>query len=154
MLSSRIFFFLCCGLCASVATAADSIRTNIEDAKVVADEAGVVIVIKSKGIGGGLLHRTGDKWPARVAIWLDVRGLEGFHVRSGDLAAQTFLGSREPEVLRIGKDNKSTPVTKDAEQYSPTAKRLGKEKVEVILPPALLGDSPQVKIHWVDFYRG
>ncbi|MCA9072715.1 MAG: hypothetical protein KDA84_27520 [Planctomycetaceae bacterium] len=130
------------------------VRTDIEDAKVVVDESGAIVVIHSPGgIGRGTLRRTGDAWPDRLTVRIDLRGMEGFTAQAGDLVAQTFLGSQEPEVNRIGKDQKRTPVQENAEQYSPVVKRLGEQKIEVLLPPALLRGASEVKIHWVDFYR-
>ncbi|QDU93937.1 hypothetical protein [Lignipirellula cremea] len=152
----RVVFPAALLLAATTGYGADRVRfsTGGEDAKIIADEAGVVVEVKSPGgIGHGELHRVGKDWPGRVAFLFDVRGMEGFHVKSGNLRSGTFLGSREPEVYRIKADGTQERVVKDGNLYTPTVKRLDTSSIEVVLPAKLLEGESQIKVHWVDFYR-
>jgi hypothetical protein len=143
--------------CLLVFLAAPSVEVKLtrdaDEVTVTADEARTTITISSaKGIGGAKLSPGKEGWPKALRLDLNLKALEGFHITSGDLRVQTFLGSEKPEALRR-QGEKWVPAKVDID-LAPIIKRDG-DRIQIDLPPAWLdAKHKELRIEWVDFYRG
>lgn len=118
-----------------------------------AHESGVVTITSDSGIGGAKLVRTGAGWPARLAILLNLKGLESLRMENGVIRVETALkGPRQVPCRRIGKD--------DAQPAAPgrtleVILRQTGEAVEILVPKELMDANPkELTIEWIDFFRG
>ena len=112
----------------------------------------VTLYISSKsGIGSAIL-RPNDQWPKGLAVELNLRGLEGLALTQGDFRLRTWLGNEKPEASRQI-DGAWRPA-RPGDDEIPSIERLLKG-IRITVPAAWLKkDAPELKIEWIDFYRG
>lgn len=128
------------------------------------DDVGYLVVRSRKGIGSAEVGRVGAKWPAKVVLQLHLKGLENLSVTSGKDVLRVAVSSTKGNPIRVSliQDSKEVKVEKESVYWSaPTM--VAKEKriplvdgyFEFVVPAKLLEGNPQqIKIEWIDFYRG
>ena len=142
-----------------------SIEAWRPDASIVVTRSrqGVVVDITSPfGTGRGVIRRLGEKWPAQIRIRLNLRGLELFRAVNDTIDLRWSV-SHKPDhrtrlSLRTGTDTK---ILKTDSPYWTTVGVAGDNKenapeyFEVSLPANLFSGNPrELKLQWVDFFRG
>lgn len=118
-----------------------------------------------RGIDRCVIYREGDAWPKQVVVCLELKGLESFQARNGDVTLEWSVSSSAPSTSAcvLTTDARSTRLTKDS-AYFTTVKTLapgGKPKIPlengcfvVPLPAKFFEKNPtQITLQWVDFYR-
>ena len=110
-----------------------------------------VVDIRSKrGIGRTTLAVKDGDWPAKVILRLHLKGLEGFELSAGDKKLKTFVSSQKNAPPAPGQLKVKLVPEKGAEAKVPL-----KGYFEIEVPADLLKAKPEnLKLHWVDFYRG
>jgi len=110
------------------------LRSGADSVKITGDDSRCVLAFKSKGgIGRAELTPTTGGWPKSVVIQIDIRGLEGFEIKSPEKRWEASLSTPSKEI----------PI-----------KRLGPSSIEVHLPTDSLGMTVEkLNIQWIDFYR-
>jgi hypothetical protein len=125
----------------------------------------VIDIRCERGIDRCIVHREGDEWPKQVVACLQLKGLESFQARNGDVTLEWSVSSSEfpSSACVLTTDARSTRLTKDS-AYFTTVKTLapgGKPKIPlengcfvVPLPAKFFEKNPtQITLQWVDFYR-
>lgn len=144
----------CCTLLALLA--ADPLQVELQRSadKAVqeADDGAVTLRIMSKsGIGSAALRPT-EEWPKSLTIELNLSGLEGLTLAQGDFRLRTSLGDAMPEASR--RIDGQWRAAKPRDDEIPSIKRLPKG-IRITVPAAWLKkDAPELRVEWIDFYRG
>jgi hypothetical protein len=152
MIAVRWFFavLLVVGL-AGTAAAADlaTVKLSKEDDKVTvvsAKDEVVAQIASNTGIGKAEIHPVDKKWPAKLSIEIDVKGLEGHSISKGDILlqgdGQVFhrKGDEWVKADKLGKD------------YQPKITK-GEGKYTIEIPAVWLKGPEPLKVEWIDFYR-
>jgi hypothetical protein len=128
----------------------------------------VVRIGSPRGIGAATIARVGDRWPDRLVLRLDLKGLESLRLRAGGLtldAAGTAAGRSASRLARVHADGRSEDLARPSPLWtevralradgSPaTSVPLPDGGFEVAIPAGLLaGNPPELAVEWVDFHR-
>ncbi|MFP6900387.1 MAG: hypothetical protein VCA36_05560, partial [Opitutales bacterium] len=115
-------------------------------------DSAVVFEVKSGfGIGSAKIQLAEGNWPKKVLVRLHLTGLEGFSVSNGKKSM-----TRSDLNIRM-LDAKGNPVEGRylLKSLGPNKSKRIEGYYEVTLPPSLLTpEVKELKVRWVDFYRG
>ncbi len=113
----------------------------------------VVSVTSKSGIGGARLLRSGDVWPTRLTIRLNLKGLESLRMENGIIHFNTSLKSpRQVPYWKVGKNDRR-PETPDGTLEINLQKT--EEFIEIVVPAELTAGNPaEIGLGWIDFFRG
>jgi hypothetical protein len=130
---------------------------------------GVVVRVASpRGIGRATLTRGGGRWPARLRLRLELKGLEALRLAAGGttlVLSGTSGGRPVGRVAQFGPDGRerdvprSSPLWTDvralrADGRPATTIPLPDGAFELDVPAGLLADNPPtLALEWVDFHR-
>ena len=120
------------------------------------------------GIGGATMKIKDGKWPEKVVLRLQLKGLESLTISNGKitLSASVLSHSGNPRLLDVVEDGKEKKVGKDSPYWTEIRgfDSTGKPVTglpgnggyfEITLPKALLDGQPKsLDLEWIDFYRG
>jgi hypothetical protein len=112
----------------------------------------VVRIASRSGIGGAKLVRTGAKWPARLTLRLDLKGLESFAAENGIIHFNTAIkGPKTVPYWRVGRNERQAATPDGTVEVAMVQTD---EYIEIVLPRELTDGNPQkIGITWIDFFR-
>lgn len=120
----------------------------------------IIAITSRSGIGGGAIIRTGEKWPARITIRLNLTNLESFEMENGIIGFNTSLKSpKQVPYWRVGpnKEPVEPPVKSPAKSPDGTldVAMAGTGKiVKILVPKEILEGNPQeIRFEWIDEFR-
>jgi hypothetical protein len=147
-------------LCAAGAFAGDpaprlkvELRKSEDLASVTSAATATVVAVTSKsGIGGARIVRGEPRWPARLVVRLDLKGLESFRMDNGAIHIDTSLKdpARTP-YWKTGKSQRQTEQPVGALELQATQ---SEGHVEVVVPKEITEGNPEaINVEWIDFFR-
>lgn len=145
-----------------------------DDRAVANVEAGkaTIAIDSPTGISHATVERTGEAWPESVTLRLNLRGLEHFSVKNGDVSIDAEISStNEAPRIRVGRSDSKHSDGRALESNDPwwmevrSLDAAGKptEEIplpaggvfEIRLPRAFFEKNPKsIELEWIDFYRG
>ena len=129
------------------------LRKTVDTVEITSTRNSAIIAITSKaGIGGASIIRTGEKWPARITIRLNLTNLESFEMENGVIYFNTSLKSPE-QVPYWRVSPKKEPAEPPAKTLDVTMASTGKI-VKILVPKEMLEGNPQeIRFEWIDELR-
>jgi hypothetical protein len=131
--------------------------------KTVGSEGKLVLDITSDfGIDKATVERAAAKWPKAVFVHLHLKGLESFKATSGDVTVQWSVSSDGDSRITLWEGTKETEVNEGSTYYA-KPRVVGADHgvlppegyFEVPIPAKLLEKNPnELRLEWIDFYRG
>jgi hypothetical protein len=129
------------------------------------DDQTVLIIHSPSGIGGATIQRVAGQWPRKVAVHLQLKGLEHFRLSAPSHKVEASVSSHNGGV-RVWKDgNENKPLDsksthwlglhiRDADGNPTNAIPLDKGHFVLEIPSEILESNPNaIELHWIDFYR-
>lgn len=113
--------------------------------------AAVVTINSKSGIGSARLLRTGEGWPTRLSIRLNLRGLESFEMENGLIHLRTSLqrGKRTP-YWKAGNNEGQADADGALEMTVTTTDGV----IEIVVPSEMTDRNPEaISFTWIDFFR-
>ena len=141
-----------------------------EAGTVTATESGgqtIFTIQGGRGIGSATIRRDDGPWPRKVVVRARTGGLEQFAITSGGLrlAASVLSHSGNQRLLHLWHDGKEGPQLKPDSEHWMEIRTLDADGkpitglppkggcFEMTVPPALLNNTKEVTLNWIDFYR-
>ncbi|MDO9263174.1 MAG: hypothetical protein Q7U02_04350 [Desulfosalsimonadaceae bacterium] len=129
------------------------LRKTGDAVEITSTRSSAIIAITSKtGIGGAAMIRTGEKWPARITIRLNLTNLESFEMENGVIYFNTSLKSpKQVPYWRVSP--KKEPAKSPAGTLDISMASNGKI-VKILVPKEMLEGNPQeIRFEWIDEFR-
>jgi len=135
---------------------------------VTGDDLRTVFTIQdARGIGSATIRREDGQWPQKVIVNAQLRSLEHFAITSGDvkLAASVLSHSGNRQLLHLWRGDKEGPQltregghwmeirTLDADRKPIAGLPPAGGCFEMSIPNALLAETKELRLDWIDFYR-
>jgi hypothetical protein len=131
------------------------------------DGGATVLSIKGDGIGRATVNCAADPWPQPIILRAYLRGMESLTIANDRLEWKTSVLSHSghPTLLHLWQDTKEGPALTTDSPYWTEIRRLGPDGkpvaglppdggwFELCIPQALLTETRQLKVGWIDFYR-
>lgn len=125
------------------------------------------ISIKGDGIGRATLTCALPQWPQEITLRIYLRGLESLTIANErvEWKASVVSHSGHPTLLHVWQGGKEGPELAKDSPYWSEIRRLGADGkpaaglppaggwFELRIPQALLTNTRQLKLAWIDFYR-
>jgi hypothetical protein len=147
-------------------------RRSDDRVAVISNEDQVAFKIQSPfGISQATIQRTGDRWPERVILQLQLKGLESIRMVADPVELRGALSSQDGE-FRLWRGTEENALLDSESPFwvalrlldrdgNPTKKAEGSKGqpasdgwIELRLPKAVFETNPtNLTVHWVDFYR-
>ena len=125
------------------------------------------IIRGGSGIGGGTVRRILEQWPKEIVVRSYLNGMESFAISDShvELAVSVLSHSDNQQLLHLRKDGKEGPQLGKDSPYWMEVRMFNAEGkpvkglppsdgwFELVIPKALLGESKELTLSWIDFYR-
>ncbi|MFZ2632316.1 MAG: hypothetical protein WA081_09965 [Desulfosalsimonadaceae bacterium] len=133
------------------------LRKTGDAVEITSTRSAAIIAITSKtGIGGAAMIRTGEKWPARITIRLNLKNLESFRMENGIIYFNASLkGPKQVPYWRVNqsKEPATPPAKSPAGTLDVMVAGTGKI-VKILVPEKMIEGNPQeIRFEWVDELR-
>ena len=126
-----------------------------------------LLTLKGDGIGRATVSCDEDPWPQPIVLRAYLRGLESLTIANErvEWKASVLSHSGHPTLLHLWQDTKEGPALTNDSPYWSEIRRLGPDGkpvaglppdggwFEVDIPKAILANTRQLKVGWIDFYR-
>jgi hypothetical protein len=111
-----------------------------------------------RGIDGCVLQRTGEQWPEKLELKLQLRGLESLKVTSGNAMLEWSVPSSGESATNVTlHSGKRVAVLAAGNPLFASVNKVKEQEANYFLlqiPANLLAENPdQLKLQWIDFYR-